>query len=595
MATTIRDAFRTAWSLGPASEPDNPDKTEIWNAGGTIDAEIDAIRSVAQGAAAGNVQAATWTALAAIAGTRAGQPGRVPTSDAGTHTDPVVGGTVPNSGEFSWSTSPAGWRRIGAVIDASAVQNQIAAETQLRSSLIAPGIGNAALKIRDNLGFVLSYLTTLGIWRGNGFATSNFEIGAARNGEILSIRDPRGFKFLSLTTAGLRAPGLYNDAEYNLGWNPSPLFGGHLTAFDGEETNISARSMFRQRSDRSRVRMSFYSEAPSDHTSPAYARTGDDEIVVDLQKSQSTAYLQTRLDDFPDTRSLATVTVVNPPLAPSSGNSTTLLMLGDSIVNRQMAARMGLIATSKGYTLTFRGTLPGAGTGPGSTIESGPLGEGREGWSWLDFTYETTDRGAPVAVGGEAAYLAMSKAEKQNYNPFIRAATGSDDAAKVKNGYIFDYAFYLTRFSIATPASVFIDLLTNDVLELATDANVVTAVTSGLNIVVGSILASRPTTKVFLWVPPISRSSRTDALWSKYVAGIEVIMAYARSTAGCYFLPTHALGSQEIGFALDTGSTNAIGVKTAALSDEIHFSAYNISKVAQNLAAAAAAVAQSSI
>lgn len=50
-------------------------------------------------------------------GTRAGQPGLVSVYDTGTHTDPVVGGTVPNSGEYTWSASPAGWRRVGDVID----------------------------------------------------------------------------------------------------------------------------------------------------------------------------------------------------------------------------------------------------------------------------------------------------------------------------------------------------------------------------------------------------------------------------------------------------------------------------------------------
>lgn len=73
-------------------------------------------------AAAGYVFAATWAVLATINGTRAGQPGRVGTTDAGTHTDPVVGGTVPNAGEFAWSASPAGWRRVGATPNLDIIQ-----------------------------------------------------------------------------------------------------------------------------------------------------------------------------------------------------------------------------------------------------------------------------------------------------------------------------------------------------------------------------------------------------------------------------------------------------------------------------------------
>lgn len=55
----------------------------------------------------------TWPALAAIAGTIPGQGAEVIDTDTGTHTDPVTGLTVPNSGRFTWSESPAGWKRIG--------------------------------------------------------------------------------------------------------------------------------------------------------------------------------------------------------------------------------------------------------------------------------------------------------------------------------------------------------------------------------------------------------------------------------------------------------------------------------------------------
>lgn len=42
----------------------------------------------------------------------AGVVAEVPITDTGTHTDPVVGGTVNNTGIFRWSVSPAGWQRI---------------------------------------------------------------------------------------------------------------------------------------------------------------------------------------------------------------------------------------------------------------------------------------------------------------------------------------------------------------------------------------------------------------------------------------------------------------------------------------------------
>lgn len=57
-------------------------------------------------------QTAAWSDLAAIVNRVAGAVAEVPTTDSGTHTDPVVGGTVNNSGVFRWSASPAGWQRI---------------------------------------------------------------------------------------------------------------------------------------------------------------------------------------------------------------------------------------------------------------------------------------------------------------------------------------------------------------------------------------------------------------------------------------------------------------------------------------------------
>lgn len=63
----------------------------------------------AEAAAAGQLTLPTWAALSSIAGTRANQRAEV-VNDTGSHTDPVVGGTVANGGIYAWSTSPQGWR-----------------------------------------------------------------------------------------------------------------------------------------------------------------------------------------------------------------------------------------------------------------------------------------------------------------------------------------------------------------------------------------------------------------------------------------------------------------------------------------------------
>jgi hypothetical protein len=88
-------------------------------------AALDAVQTTAD-----SIIKATWAALTAIAGTRNGQRGLVPTSDAGTHTDPVVGGTVSNSGTFAWSTSPAGWQRVDVYQDVASLTADVATALQ---------------------------------------------------------------------------------------------------------------------------------------------------------------------------------------------------------------------------------------------------------------------------------------------------------------------------------------------------------------------------------------------------------------------------------------------------------------------------------
>lgn len=63
--------------------------------------------------ASNTVPFATWTALAAATGMSASDKAQVLAADTGTHTDPVVGGTVNNAGVYTYSASPAGWQRVG--------------------------------------------------------------------------------------------------------------------------------------------------------------------------------------------------------------------------------------------------------------------------------------------------------------------------------------------------------------------------------------------------------------------------------------------------------------------------------------------------
>ncbi|MDT6941952.1 hypothetical protein RI570_21470 [Brucella pseudogrignonensis] len=98
-------AFRDYVNDGvPSSGANNPKKAEIRQFISEIDRQVDELS-----VSGDTVTKATWAQLSAVAGTRNGQRGYVE-ADSGTHTDPVVGGTVQNNGIYTWSTSPAGWR-----------------------------------------------------------------------------------------------------------------------------------------------------------------------------------------------------------------------------------------------------------------------------------------------------------------------------------------------------------------------------------------------------------------------------------------------------------------------------------------------------
>lgn len=98
--------------------------------------------AVAQTAGTATIYA-TWADLNAAIGMSAGDSAVV-FEDAGTHTDPVVGGTVANAGIYIYSASPAGWERVANTEALSAADSAAAAQAQ---AVIAEGF---ALTLETN-------------------------------------------------------------------------------------------------------------------------------------------------------------------------------------------------------------------------------------------------------------------------------------------------------------------------------------------------------------------------------------------------------------------------------------------------------------
>lgn len=135
-------ASEEAAALASRFANDDTDTDVVGGAPGDRGAKYYALKAQADGAAqvvlasghrvrAGNgVPFLTWAALAAATGMAAGDKATVLAADAGTHTDPVVGGTVNNAGVYTYSSSPAGWQRTGN-LDSQTATTALAAVKQL--------------------------------------------------------------------------------------------------------------------------------------------------------------------------------------------------------------------------------------------------------------------------------------------------------------------------------------------------------------------------------------------------------------------------------------------------------------------------------
>lgn len=274
-----------------------------------------------------------------------------------------------------------------------------------------------------------------------------------------------------------------------------------------------------------------------------------------------------------------TVAVVTAPVTRSG--SPKVLIIADSL--RQYCEvpnflRDNLVAM--GMTPTMIGTINAF-----SGLSANALCEGRGGRRFSDYTYATTDMVAPVAVGGEAAYLALSDAQRQSYNPFLRAAVGGDPSNIVFNGYVFDLAFYLTRFSLATPTHIEIALGTNDMA--SSDGLASGWIDDGLRVLYGQCRAAAPNAFMGITVQATGPSP-TSGRWPRHKAILltkvkQFVTAHA-SDAKLSLIPIYLYMSNVAGWARTVGTPDANGLASAPILDDIHFTGPHRPLVASVLA-----------
>ncbi|QSR18398.1 SGNH/GDSL hydrolase family protein [Novosphingobium sp. KA1] len=305
-------------------------------------------------------------------------------------------------------------------------------------------------------------------------------------------------------------------------------------------------------------------------------------MVIDHARVGSAAYLRMYPRNRRD-RMFQKVLTVNKKTVPVSGSpAPKILMIGDSLTNRQMAYFINLYLTAMGFAPVFVGTMNG--NGAGNAAGTGPLGEGREGWALTDFflTRQDADVTSVVAAGGEAAYLALSNAAKLAANPFMQIAASSSSAAPTitygGTDYKFDLAYYLSRFSLATPDIVVLNLSKNDQLE-QNAATALSDVTTLYPAMLAEIRRAMPSAKILCWGTTMPDSYASNAEW--IAKGAPILRAIrdaieAKRVAGdnnIKFVPTHAMHSISdfnTPTTTDTASGTQIGTVGATNTDIIH-------------------------
>jgi lysophospholipase L1-like esterase len=294
-------------------------------------------------------------------------------------------------------------------------------------------------------------------------------------------------------------------------------------------------------------------------------------LKVNAAKFGSAAVLNVRDSGIANSRRLMNLSLKSVPVQVTPV-SPKILFIGDSIGNRQGGYLLKQILQSLGFTPVFIGTIKGTSSASSTTDTGGELGECREGWETGDFTMAVNDRAIVVPPGDEAAYLAMSKDLQRERNVFVRAATGSDPESIVRNGYVFDPAFYQSRFGLATPDIVINMLGTNDARSLPFDS-LYDAVLSNDTIMHSQIRAAWPNAKIIRSVPGTAFNLDRNANWrdgyTPVLRGMQKSAAN-RLDSKLTIAPLWAMTNPESGYSFTLGTPGVDGFSTSDWADPVH-------------------------
>lgn len=453
------------------------------------------------------------------------------------------------------------------------------------------GLGSGAFRLGDKRGW-----QKIGIDENGNIRLGRMVLDVSPGSAALRISDSFGHACFIIENDGtvkFKGSGTSSGGGTTTPIVAGPVMATALYMRDDKPLPLYVRNLLEERTDTARVRATFWSYA--EPIGDTYALEADDVMAIEPGRCGTAAELVVRaVNQDVDTRHVVTLDVRKADTTATGSPAATVLMIGDSITNAGTVDLMKRRLNAWGYAPTFIGTVPTADylAASGSDTD-GPLAEARTGRRLSHLTFRQNDADVDVLpAGDEATYLALSKAAKLVFNPFLRATEEGDDAALVQNGHVFDLAFYLERFSLASPDIVVLGLGTNDWRNI-TGEPLTTRILADLAIVIPQIRAALPAATILVWLPTFPRAAIRDAVWKEGPRRVQqAVIAYVRELgdAGVHVVPVWASTTQEAGYLLDDAATvdDATGVLTADIDDSIHPFTIARGQIADVLAAAIA-------
>jgi len=367
-----------------------------------------------------------------------------------------------------------------------------------------------------------------------------------------------------------------------------PLGGGayfaqKVVTAPGVPLHLDVSSMIAPRADGVGVVASIASDTTPESSSSTR------ELVVEAGKFGAKARLKLRDPNNALTHHIMDLSMIELPSGPFPGGAPNILIIGDSISNRQGAQFLKSSLEAAGFSANFIGTMPGS-TDPENPIDaSGPMGECREGYTTGNYTYaDVSSITIPVAPGGEAEYLALAKIPRRDRNPFIRLATGSDDPAIVRNGYVLDFAFYQSRFSLPTPDIIVYMLGMNDFIQVTNAAALGAYILDNEKLMMQRIRAAWPDVKILRGLPGLPFQKTRNSQWTdRYVPMIRAVMTNLNALGDSknILVPSWTFANPETGYKTGTVTLDPVtGFGTAEISDNTHPIGANRARLFQGIA-----------